>query len=366
MSFLITRRPEKLFSGSIKFSRWTALSNPYIFELTRADFTVFNTAVRSAYNATKPTIWLTGTDPAIVAALFVAGDRIYLNSGVYNGVYTVFSVSGVYVTIDTPNIGTGGAGRVNIIERIINFKAYINVYDGVTNALIDTTYPKPDSTGLLVNDVSGIIRSIVDTQASANLSSINRANKGISGSFKIGYGATYKTLIGADVFDIELPEVPSSPEANDKIYYWASAARQIDGDTSLGMDGIGQNLKDYVPKDLVGSEAKFLTMFERPTYFEGFPFSLSFIYDEDFKGVYLERHQQDIDVNGTSVGAETNNNLLVSERGYVNQVKNRAVNSGASAFDFWLETGDVVVGGYTISGGLEAGTASAFALPYIP
>lgn len=358
MSFLITRRPEKLFTLTTKWSRWTALANPYLFEFTRADFTVSNTAIRNAYSTTKPTVWLGSADPVVVAGFVIVGEQIYLNSGIYNGLYTVLAVSGNYVTIDTPFIGNGGSGRLNVVEQITNFKAYINIYDNVTGDIIDSMYPKPDSTGFLIQDVSGVIRSIVDTQTTIDQSGINRANKGLSGGFTVGYGATYRI---AGIGDVTLPEVISA----DKVYYWISAARQVQGDTSLGMAGIGQNMKEYVPKNLASSDAKFLTMFERPTYFEGFPFFMSFLYDEDFNENYLERHQQDVDVNGTSVGAETDTNLLVSERGYVNQMLVRTPNTGASGFDVWLEVGDTIEDGYVDGGAIELGAASQFAAPYL-
>lgn len=360
MSFLITRRPEKLFQSTVKFSRWTGIGNSYIFEFTRAEYGVINTAIRNAYSTTLPTIWTDG-DPATVPLLVSAGEQIYVNSGVYNGVYTVHSVNGQYITIDTPFISNGGSGRVNLVERITNYKAFINVYDGVTNDVIDTVYPKPDSTGLLLYDFSGILQSVVDTQATINQTDINRKNSGISGSFKIGYGATYKYEIGSIEYDITIPEV-----IDDSLYYWLSASKQITGDVSLGISGVGQNLKEYVPKNLIGSDAKFLTMFERPTYFEGFPFTLSFLYDEDFDMNYLERHQQDLDVNGGDIGSETDSNLFVTGRGYVNQMNIRTPNTGADSFNVWLEVGDTIEDGYVLGGGVQLGSASNFAGAFIP
>lgn len=363
MSFLITRRPEKLFSGTVKFSRWTALHNPYIFEFTREDFHAYNTLIRPAIHPTLPTVWTDG-DPVNLPLFVYAGDQIYLNSGMYQGIYTVHSVTNQYITLSTPYIGNGGNGRVNLADRITNYKAYIKIYDGVTDELIDTVYPKPDTTGLLLYDASGVIRSIVDTQFNANQSDINKENKGISGCFKIGYGATYKVIFPNSTLDVTLPEVPSSPSVNEDRYYWVTAAKQITGDVSDGMDGIGQNMKEYVPKNISGSNAKFLTMFERPTYFAGFPFTLSFLYDEDFSEVYLERHQQDVDINGTNVGAETDNNLFVTGRRYANQMNVRTPNTGAASFDVWLETGDTITGGYVESGGIQLGSTSEYAGSY--
>jgi hypothetical protein len=358
MSFLITRRPEKLFTGSIKFSRWTGIANSYNFELQRVDYPIKNTAIRNAYSTTLPTIWLNG-DPLGIPLFIYVGDEIYVNSGVYQGVFTVAAVNGAYITIDTPFIGNGSSGHLNMVQRLTNFKSYIKVYHGVTGQLIDTYYSKPDGTGLLLQDVSGAISSIVDTQFNAIQSQINRPNTGISGSFTIRYGATYKFIFPSLTIDLTIPEVKDN-----KLYYWSSAAKQIDGNTSLGMNGVGQNLKEYVPKNIVSSAAKFLTAFERPTYFEGFPFFLSFIYDDDFDVNYLERHQQDVNVNGASVGAETNNNLFVNGRGYVNQMNIRTPNTGAKAFDVWLEVGDVIVDGYVEAGYVDLGYSSNFVFPF--
>lgn len=352
MSFLITRRPEKLFAGSVKFSRWTALANPYIFELTRADYAVNSTGIRPAYHPTLPTVRL-NADPLSVPLFVQAGDRIYVNSGGYNGIYTVHSVTGEYIVLSTPFIGNGGSGRVNLIERLTNFKAYIRIYDGVTGVLIDELRPTPDSTGFLMADVSGVIRSRVDTTADPNQVTLNKANKGISGSFKFGYGASWIYTDDVITTPVTLPEVIDKYN-----YYWLSAAQQIDGNISAGMDGLGQNMKDYVPKNLSGSAAKFLTAFERPTYFEGFPFFLSFIYDDDFDGITLERHQQDVNINGGNVGAETNTTLIVSQKHYVNNMILRAPNAGTKRIKAWLEVGPAETDGYVVSGGIQIGAAT--------
>ena len=132
----------------------------------------------------------------------------------------------------------------------------------------------------------------------------------------------------------------------------------------MTINGIGQNLKEYVPKNISGSAAKFLTMFERPTYFLGFPFFLSFLYDEDFSTVYLDRHQQDVDINSADIGAETSNTLSISEKGYVNQMKVRAPNTGTNAFEVWLETGAAVTGGYVTLGAVPIGATSKYASTY--
>jgi len=362
MSFLLTRRPEKLFIGTTKFSRWTALNNPYLFEFTRADYPVFNTLIRTAYSSTLPTVWV-DADASVLALNTFVGDTIYINSGNYNGTYTVQAINGQFITLDTPYIGNGGAGRMNLVERLTNYKAFINVYDAVTDELLDTVFPKPDSTGLLIYDVSGVLRSIVETQFNSQQTDINIPNKGTSGSFKLGYGATYKVVIPSITTNVTIPEY-----LDPTVYYWSSASKQIDGDTTLGMNGIGQNLKEYVPKNIATSEAKFLTMFETPTYFKGHPFFLSFIYDNDFDATYLERHQQDLNVNGVNVGAETDDTIFVTGLGYVNNMLVRLPNTGSNSFDVWLDAGAEIPsgGGYVESGGIGRQAASEFAEPLNP
>ena len=319
--------------------------------------------IRTAYNTTKPTI-KTSASAVVLPLVVFAGDQIYVNSGIYQGVYTVFSVSGQYITLDTLYIGVGGSGGINLVDRFINYKAFINVYHGVTNALIDTVYPKPNSKGLLLYDVSGVIRSTVNTSTTTVQSPVNKGNKGISGSFKIGYGATYTIVLPSTTTTSSIPEVPESPTANNEKYYWIAGSKQIAGNVPLTINGIGQNLKEYVPKNISGSAAKFLTMFERPTYFLGFPFFLSFLYDEDFSTVYLDRHQQDVDLNGGSVGAPSISTLNVSERGYVNQMKINPPNTGTASFNVWLETGAAVTGGGVTSGAFPIGAVSNHAASY--
>ena len=354
MSFLITRRPEKLFTGTTKFSRWTGVHNPYNFEFLRQDITVSTIAIRSAYSTTLPTIKTTGS----LVPLVSAGDQIYVNCGVYNGVYTVSAVNGAFITLDTPYISIASGGYINMIETFSNYKAYINIYDNVTGNVIDTVYPKPDSTGFLIYDVSGVLRSLINTRTDANQSFINVPNKDISGSFYIGYGATF-LFDGDDITSIE--------NVDHEVYYWVSGAKQIDGDISEGMDGIGQNLKEYVPKNISGSEANFLTMFETPTYFEGFPFTLSFLYDEDFD-VYLNRHQQDMNVNGVNVGIETDETLLTTGKGYVNQMLVEQPAAGTDSFDVWLEADGSIPngGGYVVPNYVIPSYVGQFVTPFNP
>lgn len=332
MSLIITRRPEKIFSPSAKYSRWTALFNPYLFEFRRVDYGVITITQNPTYHATLPTIQTNG-DPLTVPLFVEAGEQIYLNSAPYIGIYTVFSVTDEYITINTPYISVGAVGYLNLIERLQNYKSVVNIYDSVTNELIDTLRNSLDTSGNLILDVSGVLRSRLVTTADPSQSAINAKNSGISGSFYLTYGSTWNYVIDGTSTPITSAIIDDATP-----YYWLSAALQIDGNISLGMAGIGQNMKEYVLLDIANNPSRFLTMFERPTYFEGFPFFLSFIYDEDFGATVLRRHQQDVDINGNNVGSETVDDLIDTEIGYVNNMRLRTPNAGAKRIKVWIET----------------------------
>lgn len=352
MALLITKRPDRLIGN--KFSRWSALFNPYMFELTRKDYNISTTAIRPAYHATLPTCE-TDANPVTLPTQVSAGEQVYIKSGNYDGVYTVHSVNGNYITLDTPYIGFGTAGWVNLVEDLQNYKMYINIYnsDGVK---IDTLYPKPNTTGLAKVDVSGVIKKLVKNIDTEEFTQINTKNSNISGSFYLGYGFTYK--IGSlNITTIEVQDIYS--------YYWVSAAQQINGKAV----SYGQNLADYTPFRFAtntATEAKFLTAFKRPTYFVGFPFSLSFIYSEGFKDEYLERHQQNNNVNGAPTSAESSDVLADSEQGYVNTLQLAAVETNTEKLDVWLQTGDEIEDGYTDDDYSEDGMMSEHAAPYSP
>lgn len=350
MALYITRRPEKLLAGTT-YSRWNALHNPYIFEFHRKDLVVANTAIRPAYHATKPTIQITGD----VTSLISVGDSVYLNSGLYNdnyGVHAIYVINPTlsYVVINATYIGVGSSGWMNI-PSLTNFKIFLKLYDAVSSELIDTTYYKPDSTGLAYVDVSGILKSRLETKDTNAFINYNQKNNKMSGSFYLGYGFSFSNITTTETTD-------------PFIYYWINAARQVDGKTVPGQGGVGQNMKEYVPFNQNGSAAKFLTMFDKPTQFASYPFSLGFIYSEDFQSVYIERHQQNKNINGANTSSESDQVLYNSEKKYLNDLLPASVDTNTTQYDIWLETGAAYTsGGYVISGGLQLGSVSAYALP---
>lgn len=345
----ITKRPEKLVWGS-ETSRWTSLFNPYLFEVTRKDYTAINTLIRPVYHSTLPTV-KTNADPAVLPTQISAGQTIFLSSGMYSGAYVVHSVTGNYITINTPYIGVGGAGYVNLMDLLLNFKMYFNIYDKA-GTLIESLFSKPNTEGLVMLDVSGAMQKLVDNSDSASLILINEEAEGLSGEFYLGYGYSYKLGV----------IITTTPEQKDAArYFWTSSAQQITGK----FFSYGQNLAQYVPFPVNGSAAKFLTFFEEPTMFIGFPFSISVIYSEAFESTYLARHQQNNDINGVATSAESSQVLNVNGLGFLNFLQLETTDATTSSLDLWLETAGAIPdgGGYYDSGMMQQGYVDQYAQP---
>lgn len=343
----ITKRPEKDIYGG-ETSRWTSLFNPYIFEATRKDYSVTSTAIRPAYHATLPTVE-TNAVPAELPSQVSAGQSIYLSSGIYTGVFTVHSVTGKYITLQTPYIGVGGSGYVNLVDLLLNFKIYFNIYTE-TGTLIESLFPKPNTAGVVMLDVSGAIQKLVDNADTMNFVNINEVSVGLSGQFYLGYGFSYK--VGGVT-------ITTTEQKDAERYFWTSSAQQITGK----FFSYGQNLAKYVPFNVNGSAAKFLTAFDEPTLFVGFPFSLSFIYSEDFEDTYISRHQQNKDVNGTATSAESDDTLGTSGMKKLNYLQLADTDANTTQLDVWLETGGAIPdgGGYYESGMMQQGYIDQYA-----
>jgi hypothetical protein len=86
-------------------------------------------------------------------------------------------------------------------------------------------------------------------------------------------------------------------------------------------------------------KAKFQSVFKRPTYFVGYPFSLNFIYSDNMTNSQLTRKEQTKDINGNTISNTTDNmnmafrftaNRLMLKQGYTSNVK---------TVDIWLDAG---------------------------
>ena len=84
------------------------------------------------------------------------------------------------------------------------------------------------------------------------------------------------------------------------------------------------------------NRAKFLSDFEKPTFFRDFPFDLSFIYSEKIKGNAVARNEQKFDLNQGLVGGIEEDGLDASQHTHVNRMILKDDYDAAKEVDVWL------------------------------
>jgi hypothetical protein len=87
-------------------------------------------------------------------------------------------------------------------------------------------------------------------------------------------------------------------------------------------------------------KAKFQSVFNKPTYFVGYPFSLNFIYSDNMLNYQVIRKETTKDINGTTI-ATTSDNLNMNNRLYANRLMlKQGYTSNVKTIDIWLEAND--------------------------
>jgi len=258
MSLSITQRPRKSIDGM--FSSWNGTWRPLVFKFHRIDIGVINTVVDTV-NFTA-VINLAGT-----FAGNIAGQIIYLKSSQFDGEYTVISNTTTTITINTKGEQLpGGAGYVNFNELFANYRIEIRVLKLVDNAyevILTAARFKPDVTGRATTDLRAWLASLLSQDNDFDYDKINERDLNYGGAFNIQYRAV------TSVFE----ELFQDPNPID-LHFFGNVARQIQLQ-------YGNNLGEFVPFNNAtlpeADKAKFLTDFNRPTYFEGYPFDLGFM-----------------------------------------------------------------------------------------
>lgn len=157
----------------------------------------------------------------------------------------------------------------------------INVYELGSNTLLASNTYIPFKSGNFIFDVAPFIRSYLFSKYSPDLTKINSSDQGNALRFYITYVQTSNDG-GTVIYNSEQP-YPIT----------ASCSAMQWGDQDNG------SMNTYTPLNLPIAEenkAKFLTAFERPMMFNGYPLTLSFIYDASLGGheVFANIEEQNI------------------------------------------------------------------------
>ncbi len=214
-----------------------------------------------------------------------------------------------------------------------------------TYVLLSKSVNKPSSTGLIKLDVADFLKNKVEYRDNFLYNVINQADKAAGGPYNFRH---YPIYDGG-------PELSSGPVSLPSLYYFVNSTKQI-------QQRYGQNMAEYVPfMELKEDEikAKFLSDFKTPSYFEGYPFSLGFIYSDLIMKYKIQKAEVLIGADGDTI-IRHNYALLTTQSQYVNRLtlRENPYTIFAKKLNVWLEadsdithlpTEDYAIEGYSVA-----------------
>jgi hypothetical protein len=250
MAVILVSTPN--FGGSPAAGFWLATESPNNFRLQRKDWNVVSVA-----GGGSPTISVLTLDADYTGAIDNVIAFISAHNGlVYTGTVLLIDAGlrDITTSIDYDAAMTTGYFNDNTLHAGYHFEGRLTI-NSVLNPL--TIYSTPDAFGLADLDVSGILRIMTS----------------------LGKTGTYPTTIPvvAEItksghFTLEGRECwygsNESWTAEGSDWWYAEVVRSEEQ---------GSNLHDYDPSF---GDVPFLNLFDRPVYFLGLPFDLSFILPE--------------------------------------------------------------------------------------
>ena len=308
---------------------WTAGYNPVIYEFSRKDDT-FTSMTRS------------GDQLTIVRSDSSADDtEIFIVAGLYKSRASVVSGAGTNTIIVEPdtfnNYSDSVSGHYNLLTVRKNYRIEVKIFEVGSNNLLGVRNPVPLADGSLRLDLSEFLAAFFDHDDAFDYGQINRRAQNKSIKFYITY---------QEIFDGSSQVVVS--DASNPVFA-VDAAKQI-GDVN------GQNMAEHVPlNDINADDALFLTPFEIPKVWPGYPFSIDFIYSEDFPSIALQRIQQDLDINKQAITGESSTALIEDEQQSVNRLMLDNISASAKFLKVRIGTGAAIVDDYVFAGYVNDG-----------
>jgi len=323
MGITITKRPDKEVSSGYD-SRWLAINGgyPVFFTLYRKDFALASveddgngfTALHIAANITTQ---------------IAAGQKIYFLSaamGQFVATITNFSYVSSETVIQTNHIFTAGAtdsdagNYCNLLGRD-DYKMRIQVYGLDNNELLFEGKYSPTPAGRFDFDVSGAITPYISLDISEDYPAIREADTDTTQPFYIRYAEYYGG-------------VQYSGTADPYFYRGVNAANQVRDPYAENMGNRVAFNADITPK------AKWLSDFLQPTYFKGYPFSLTAIVETNGTAPEIRRWEEKFAANGTSAGLENATYPTGSDfsRPQINGTYLATYASSVAEVDIWLES----------------------------
>lgn len=316
------------------YCRWQSNRQPFIFEFVRKD-ALYN----SITNFSGKSL-ITASTSQFNGCTIAVGDVVTITDN--NGVYFVTSTIEQIIIDDSITkkftiaeqffTNSFSGGFINFGYRE-NYRVEVTLQGSVPslNKLITlgTIKGSNNSKGVIKIDVRNLVT--YEMIKSNRFDFDTRNGKEYSGylPFRISY---------VDKFVLNNVVTSSANAVNDSTYYYA-----IDGvKNSLSL--YGQNFADYYPyrnEDTSITDAKYLTEFLQPTYFIDYPFSLSFIVNDEILKTLCTSEEDELNVNGSVINHQNFNiNTGLSKLPYISQLLlSGSYNPLTEFVDVWINNG---------------------------
>lgn len=298
MAVTLTRPGKTIYAPDNKVSKYLAVNpNECIFQFWRKDYTWDSIIDSSGYAA----IVVSGN----ITTELNEGDGIYFSSRAYlttEATISSYSYSSgddeTTIVTDVAYIGTDQSNPlslfyINLLDGRKNFEISVKIFNADSFApIVSIPARTPFKSGVLNFDISGILRSQLSLEPTIIYTNPNTANTTGSLPFFIEYTITYDNATDTD---------PISDYPN--IFTAVNAAQQI-------QDEHGSNLGEYVCWDWPGGPASdlglFMTDFETPVYWPGYPFALGYCFQDEMNQVLqMSRKEQLLDENQQALSTVT-------------------------------------------------------------
>jgi len=321
LSNLLVSDPSVSLTGG-NISRWNAAFNPVVFRYQRKDFEVTaisldtlsgNAAISVSCDTTTIASAIAANtqataNAAVLDVVLINNNPVYvyLNAGAYAGTFQVNSVSGTdKLILNTPYVSTAtGYMNINLLRPYYQVRTQITYQDaisGQTNTITSTN--RPDNTGLVKADISNFLQSLLQAKDNSNFTQINYRDTNLSASYQIAYAEYWDGKLSGSQ---SLTYIPITNP-----YYVLYAAKQLG-------DKYGGNLAAYVPfQSVVDSSqlARWVTDFAVPTYSNGYPFDIGFIYSDNLVGLQLYCVLTPLDINRNPLSGGLQTSYLLNDDG---------------------------------------------------
>ncbi len=329
MAVVITKQPQR--DIKTKKSKWNAVHQSITFEFQRQDLKVIKAipSYEDGFGTSKPctNLYFQGVLPTVLK----------------EGQNITYIVNGVKYTTKIITIGS----KFLVLEKILNTplnggflvlkESYSNYYLEVNIYAVDSTntFELIGTTKVTDND-KGEVKVNVQEWLQTKCIFKNDFKYNVLNQKQIGEGSQFN-ITWREVFEGKETN-PFTLLSNVNLFYWINATKQV-------QESYSQNMAVYVPTidNTRTDKAKFQSVFKKPTYFVGYPFSLNFIYSDNLENIEISRREVTKNLNGTQI-ASTTDLLNMNSRGYSNRLMlKQGYTSSVKTIDVWLESNTATI-----------------------